>query len=290
METDPFERRPAFGYAFCKNCGHENWIQEEKCWKCGQPQALPRAPDLAYPQVVPATRATGPQPEPGDLAQMNKQIGSWTWALLIWGGLAVLSGILSVGGLDPVWGVVMIGVACLSVRVRVPAMFILYGVFMGWAALMNGLAPLFSGGTDGGWLGWPLAGLQVYGVISCWRHYWCYRQLALPEQEGADIAGRFAAFGLGLGLLALVLSPCALIGGGLVVALADSASTSAEALSTLGMLVSMDLAALGFGLSWAAVGAGQGEKGWAIGGGIISGLVLLGWLALLLVTTLISPG
>ena len=158
-------------------------------------------------------------PERKDVVQMYKSIRSWATTSLVLGGLSVFAG----GTLDPVWGVVMIIVAILSWRIKIPAMFVLYSVFVAWAAIMNGLSVLVGGGVQ--WL--LLAAMQVYWVISILKQFTRYNQLPLqelyqagtwpvdlaPPQQESIITGRFSIAGVILAVIALILLPTVFVGG-----------------------------------------------------------------------------
>ncbi len=231
-------------------------------------------------------------PERKDVVQMYKSIRSWATTSLVLGGLSVFAG----GTLDPVWGVVMIIVAILSWRIKIPAMFVLYSVFVAWAAIMNGLSVLVGGGVQ--WL--LLAAMQVYWVISILKQFTRYNQLPLqelyqagtwpvdlaPPQQESIITGRFSIAGVILAVIALILLPTVFVGG-VVLAMITSASQPPQLMEWL-LGGAVDIAVLALGLSCAAVLSKNNRRGWAIGGIAVSALVLIGWLVFPLVPNLLA--
>jgi hypothetical protein len=222
-----------------------------------------------------------------EVVQMHKELRIWAITSLVIGAASLIAG----DTLDPLWGSVMIVIAILAWRVKLPAMFLLFSVLMAWAAVMNGWAALT--GTGVWWL--VLSALQVYWTFSLVKRWRTFSQLPLralhergawpedlpPPQEEATTTGRFAIGGLLLAVAALILFPTAL---GLAVVLVTMRGLS-EAPPLLGRLVpaAIDMAVLAFGLSLAALLSENRRRGWAIGGLIASGLALVVWLVFLLV-------
>ena len=229
-------------------------------------------------------------PERKDVVRMVKSINSWAVTSLMLGGLSIFAG----GALDPVWGAIMVLLAILSWRIKIPAMFVLYSVLMGWAALMNGMAVLLGGNPT--WL--ILALMQVYWVVSILRQFRKYSRLPLqafyeagtwpadldPPQSESLITGRFAIGGFILAVTSLILLPSIFVGG-ILLAMMKPASAPPQWLDWL-FVGAMDMAVLALGLSCAAALSQSNRRGRAVAGVVMSALVLIGWLVLALVLRL----
>lgn len=120
--------------------------------------------------------------ETDPVEKMYKEFRAWAMLSLLLGGISIFSG----SNLDPVWGVVMIIVAVLSWKVRIPGMFAVYAVVMGWAAVMNTFTAVING--ERWWL--MLAVFQVGWTISIVRRIKIYSQLHL---EDLYLAGKWPA-------------------------------------------------------------------------------------------------
>lgn len=226
-----------------------------------------------------------------DVLQMYKSIRSWAVTSLVLGALSIFAG----GTLDPVWGIVMIVIAVLSWRIKIPAMFVLYSVFMAWAALTNGLSVLT--GEGGSWV--ILALVQIYWVVSIIRQFKRYSHLSLqelyetgawpadldPPQQEAVITGRFAIAGVALAVISLILLPSVFVGG-IVLAMIIPMSELLERIFGWFLGGAVDIAVLALGLSCAAVVSRNNKKGWAVGGVIVSTLILVGWLIFVIAASL----
>ncbi|MCP4536834.1 MAG: tetratricopeptide repeat protein [Chloroflexi bacterium] len=222
-----------------------------------------------------------------NVLRMHERIRSWATTSLIFGGLSIFAG----GTFDPVWGVVMIVLAILSWKVKVPAMFILYAAFMGWAAVSNAISVL-----TGGDIWWGILVLvQISWTVSIFKEFKQYSRLPLqelfeagdwpatlgPPQNGTVIAGRFAIAGAVLAALSIVLLPLVLVASFALSFIAETSQTPQILIWLLSG--SVDIAVLALGLSGAALLSKTERKIWAIGGVVISALVLIGWLGFLLV-------
>ncbi len=241
-------------------------------WDPGEDTVDPQAAARQVALQVAATR-------------MHERIRSWAITSLVWGGLSIFAS----GTFDPVWGIVMIVIAILSWKIKVPAMFVVYGAFMGWAAVTNGLAVLTGGNIS--WL--LMAALQAYWTYSILKEFKVYRQLPLqelvdagawpahlgPPQPERVITGRFAIVGAILAALAIILLPTVFLAN---IGLRVLTGTAPESLLTWMLLGSVDIAVLALGLCGAALLSKTERKVWAIGGVVISALVLIGWLLFLI--------
>ena len=218
--------------------------------------------------------------------KMHKSIRSWAIVSLLLGGVSIFAG----GVLDPVWGIVMIIVAILSWKVRIPAVFVIYSVIMGWAAVMNGVSVLVGG--EVGWL--VLALVQVFWMVSLVKQFRKYSYLPLqklfksgkwpahldPPQRDDVVTSRFAIAGIILAVTALILLPSVLVGTIMLVAITKPSQTPPQMVWLLSGIV--DVAVLALGFSCAALLSKNDRRGWAIGGVVVSALVLIGWLGFLL--------
>lgn len=228
-----------------------------------------------------------------DAYQMYKSIQSWAILFLIWGGLSIILG--STFDADPVWGVLMVVVAALSWKVKIPGMFLLYAVMMGWAALTNGLS-IFTGVSW--WAGFAL--FQVYWAYSLVMSYRKYSQVGLQDlyqsgpwpanlpapQNESTIAYRFAAAGVILSAISLILLPGACIVSIAVGMANPSAQGSALEIALYG--ASVDIAVLALGLICIALFSKTINKGPAIAGAVMSVLTMILWLGLFILGILMQ--
>lgn len=107
------------------------------------------------------------------LNAMKKSIRSWAiWSILI--------GVTSLVGsevLNASWGILMISVGLMSFYFVDPAMFPLYGVTMGWAALSNLLAGVSGSGTWG-----------IFALLQIWWSYRIFREFFIFRRAQAQAA------------------------------------------------------------------------------------------------------
>jgi hypothetical protein len=80
---------------------------------------------------------------------MRKDLQSWGIGLLLVGVVSIIFS----GFLDPIWGVLLIVVGILTLAIKARGMFILIGILLTLAGIMN----MFGGG---GWLAFGV--LQIY--------------------------------------------------------------------------------------------------------------------------------
>jgi hypothetical protein len=185
-------------------------------------------------------------------------------------------------------------VALLSWKAKIPAMFIVYSIIMGWAALSNGISILFGGEIF--WLAFSL--LQVYWMFTIVREYRRYRRLPLGElyQSGdwpdrlgpplneTAIGGRFAIGGSILAALSFILFPISCLGTMLLSAIPEFSVSDTLTGFIFAFLV--DLSVLALALSAAALFSTKTRRGLAIGGIVASALVLIFWLGLIVIVNL----
>ncbi len=219
--------------------------------------------------------------------QMYKELRNWAIMSLILGAASVLV----VDVLDPAWGVVMIVIAILAWRVKLPGMLVLFSVLMAWAAVTNAYSALSNG--DILWL--PLSLLQVYWMYSILKRWKAYSQLPLrqlhdtgvwpadlpPPQDKSAIMGWFAIGGLALGVVALVLFPTVFVLA--VVLAAIGGPLGSPSVVSWVIAGAIDIGVLALGLSLAALLSRREKRGWAIGGVVASALALVAWVVFLLV-------
>jgi tetratricopeptide (TPR) repeat protein len=231
-------------------------------------------------------------PERADVVKMYQGIRGMAATSLLLGGLSVFAG----GTFDPVWGIVMIVIAILAWQIKIPAMFVVYGVILGWAAVMNGVSAVIGSGLW--WL--PLAFLQIYWLVALVKRYRKYRRLRLPElfqagawpaqlappQSEAVISDRFATVGAILAVIALILVPTICAGSVALTILAPSSRWPQLTASFLSGIV--DVAVLALALGCAALLSNNSKQGLARGAVVASAVVLVGWLGFLLIANLLK--
>jgi hypothetical protein len=230
-------------------------------------------------------------PEVKDVARMVKIIRGWSIYLLFVGGyLLLVSGYyvyqrLSIN-FDPIWGVLIICVAILALKIKIPVTFILFAVVTGWAAVTNGLAMLWTGRP---WL-LLIVIVQVIVTVIFVMQYRKYRHLQLQElfQKGkwpanlaqppdeAALTGKFALVSFILAGVIIILLPLSCIGLLIRGTLVGENAMAAQSLLT--GLVQTQAVALGLGL--AALLSVNTRRRMAITGVVISALVLIGWVGL----------
>jgi len=216
----------------------------------------------------------------GTYVVMLREIRSWgIWSLVL-GALHLISA----GFLSAPWGLLLLTVGLASFYIREPAMFVIYGVTLTWAAVSN----ITSGQTS--WIVFAL--LQLYLAFRVFRKFRLFRQshanyvTLLATTPGglppAVRAGRvFPVLALGLGLLALT-GLVALIAGVVVMGSVGMGTFS----GLLDLLISMvvNLGVLGLAVGLAALLSGYRYKLAAVGGLTASTLVVLIWLVLVALT------
>ena len=103
--------------------------------------------------------------------KMLKEIRNWGVVLLIIGVIQVFSS----GSLNnSTWGILLIIVGLSSFYFKSPAMFVIYGSTLSWAAISNA----FSGA--GTWTAFSL--VQVFFAFQTFRQYFRFRSLHTPSQ------------------------------------------------------------------------------------------------------------
>lgn len=239
-------------------------------------------PGLSPSSPSQATSAALEIPERNDVSLLYNGIRSWTiWSLLIGGTSIIASSVF-----DPVWGVLLIVVAILSWKIKIPAMFIIYTIAMGWVAVENAMSVL--GGGDTWWL--TLAIVQAVLTITIAKQFRKYRNLQLqeiyqtgawpahipPPQDEAVVLNRFAIAGVILAGASLILLP-SICAGSFAWEFISPSSTPWQ-LFYIVLNSTVDIAVLALGLSCAARFAGNNKRGFTLGGIVMSALVLIAWL------------
>jgi hypothetical protein len=125
---------------------------------------------------------------------MKRELRAWTKFTILTGSTSLLLSFALPGMLDPVWGLTLVIVGAGILCSAEPAMFIILGVGMIWAALMN-LLGLNSSPLRGGSL--PIAPMfQVYCAILLFAKYRKYKHLydgwAEQAEEKASLWRRFS--------------------------------------------------------------------------------------------------
>jgi len=216
--------------------------------------------------------------------EMYKNFRSWAIVSLVLGGVSLVAR----ETFDPVWGIVLIVIAVLSWKTRIPGMFAVYAVIMAWAAFLN----LIAGLSGGAWWWLGLGLMQVFWTVAIVMQYRKYRRLHLQRlhQSGnwpADLAApqdeklissRFTIAGAILAGANFVLLPGLCIGTVVFEIQTQVTETPAITIALLSGL--MNLTVLALGLSCAALLAKPEQKGLAISGVAMSGLQLITWIGL----------
>jgi hypothetical protein len=230
-------------------------------------------------------------PEQVLVFQMYKSINSWAVFSIFWGGLSIVAS----NTFDALWGIILIIEGILAWKIKVPAMFILFSVIMGWAAITNGLSAFE--GHETWWL--LLALFQIWWTFSIVKLFRKYRHLRMQEiiqagtwpiqlpvpQDEVVISDRFAITG---GILAgiLFMLQCTFLGSFILEVLAQSE----EWPRWIDLLLTgvVDVALLTFGLSLAALLTSTKKKIIALIGVVTSLLGLVAYLALWLIAILLG--
>lgn len=238
-------------------------------------------------------------PELKDVARMDKSIRLWSIGFVLFGSYYILT-MLQNGGIfvsasvrvDPLWGIILLTIAILSWRIRIPAMFVIYAVTIGWHMIRVGTTLLFTGMTM---LVIPLLfqiGL-IFILVNQFRKYRHLRlqelfqagkwpaNLALPRDE-VVVAGNFARVSLILAGAMVILVPITCLG--VFILIGVSAGQIPQQLVWFDLIVAsiVGIAALALALGLAAILTGNNKKGQAVAGVVMSTLVLLGWLVITL--------
>lgn len=106
--------------------------------------------------------------------KMLRQLRSWGFILLFLGAVQVFTSDF----LSTTWGFLLIFVGVSSFYFRSPAMFIIYGSTLAWAAISNS----FSG--SGGWVAFSL--LQVFFSFQTFRQYFHFRPKTPASRNMVD--------------------------------------------------------------------------------------------------------
>jgi hypothetical protein len=248
--------------------------------------AATRAIELHRPQAAPATlvipSSNGEFARNEDVEKMYKSIRSWAIFSVILGGLSIVAGDI----FNPVWGIVLITIGILSWKVKIPQMFIIYSVIMGWAAIGNTLSVITGGGVW--WLGLSL--LQVYLTVVIIKDYRKYRKIPIqkiydggrwpekltPPQDEMKIVDRFAISSFIGSAVSIAIMSVSLMSCLVLLFITGASSPAPEWLFFIG-LAAVDIAVLTLGMGIAALVSKNNKRGLAIGGIVISSLVLFGF-------------
>jgi hypothetical protein len=232
----------------------------------------------AAASAAPSAPPAPPSPQLASLLiynHMQREIRSWGWWLLALGVIhLVVNGFLSAP-----WGVLLVLVGASSFYFREAPMFVIYGFTLLWAALSNFL---------GGEITWIFLSLfQIYLAIRIFVQFFRFRRAQasldatldsqaqlLKAQRAATI---FPWTGCLFSALAGIGVPAFFAYATLVSQESQPVSGNAAAL-WIGFL--LDFAVLGFSLSLAALLSGFRYRVISILGLIASGLLLIGWVVL----------
>jgi hypothetical protein len=229
------------------------------------------------------------------LHQMYRSLRSWAAILVFFGGLFIFASGISYylnSGFNPTGGIALIIVAILSLKIKIPAMLVIYAVVMGWAAVTSALWGWWGGGKL--WL--ILSLVQIICTVLFVIQYRKYRHLRLrelfqagnwpanlaPPRDEAVISGKFA-------LASLILAGVPLI---LLMLITDfiapqlyQLSIQLSHLTDILFIASGDLEGLALGLGWAAILTENTKKGLALAtaGVVMSAIVLVVWTIYMLI-------
>jgi hypothetical protein len=145
--------------------------------------------------------AESPPLSPAQLDQiaMLKDIRSWGWWSLVWGGLSLIAS----GIFNSPWGVLLVIVGLASFSFRTATMYVIYGVTLAWAALQNLTT------VQGVWILFSL--VQIYATVRVFLNFRRYHKSEMeilssmsatsPETQPASRAARyFPWIGASLGM------------------------------------------------------------------------------------------
>ena len=152
-----------------------------------------KSPELLEKIASSAGSAEPDLPELKDVALMYKSIRLWSIGFVLFGSFYILFMLRSGGILvsasvmvDPLWGMILLTIAILSWRIRIPAMFVIYAVTIGWNMIRVGTTLLFTGRTM---LVIPLL-FQIVLIVILVNQFRKYRHLRLQE---LFLAGKWPA-------------------------------------------------------------------------------------------------
>jgi hypothetical protein len=141
------------------------------------------APGEDVPVLSGSTTAPSQAVSTGDISplewNMRKEIRSWA----LWCGILGIVQLVT-GGLSDAWGAMLLLVAVASLVFQAPAIFVVYGITLAWAAISN----ITSGSTQ--WIVFAL--LQVYFAFRLFVDFRRYRRVLdiYRTPEGATLAPR----------------------------------------------------------------------------------------------------
>lgn len=213
---------------------------------------------------------------------MLKKIRSWAYWLL---GIGAISLIAS-GFLDPSWGILLIVVGLASFLFKDAAMFVIYGITLIWAAIMNTI-----GGIDGQEWGWAAFSIiQVYIAVRTFMMHARFRKAQadwdemISSSDGrspvlSGAARVFPTAGCALSALALLGVVAMVIATVVMIDVLATEKVSSYYAVGLGLVI--DLGVLGLAVNLASLLSHFRHKALSILGAIGSSIVLVLFLILL---------
>jgi hypothetical protein len=209
-----------------------------------QQQIAAAKPDTSYLSEIPVKK-NSPYPE-----KMLREIRSWGILLLIIGVIQVVSAEF----LSNTWGLLLIIVGLASFYFRSPAMFVVYGTTLSWAAVSNALS---GAGTWG-----MFSILQVFFAFLTFRQYFQFRSqiadsqfsLESTQEERLRIdkaAKPFPWISFSLGSISLLGMVTVIVAIFLYVAMTNSEEIPAFLIYSEGLTI--DFAVLGFATGLASL-------------------------------------
>jgi len=236
------------------------------------PAILDKAPDTATADAT--------------YAAMLREQRSWGWWSLGLGILHLVSLAFSRQFLSAPWGILLLVVGAASFWFRDSAMFVVYGVTLGWAGLSN----MISG--QAAWLG--IGALQLYLTYRVFKQFLRFRRAQadyVAVHFGADrptppVLNRARRLFPWAGCLlsAFGLTSLVVAFAAAMIAIALSSSLSAMPEKTLDFLIGLvvNMGVLGLAIGLASLLSRYRRKALAVIAIVTSSLMLLGNLALIL--------
>lgn len=205
--------------------------------------------------------------------KMLREIRSWGIMLLILGVIQVVASEF----LSNSWGILLVIVGLASFYFRSPAMFVIYGTTLIWAAISNALS------GAGGWVAFSL--FQVFLAFQTFRQFFQFRSTFVAHQNieisdtpkpqlNSDKAARpFPWTSIVLGAVSFIGLILIILGTILFIGLTGSQNLPDFISFAEGLII--DLAVLGFSTGLASILSSYQYKWVSIIGMITGGLVLL---------------
>lgn len=243
-------------------------------------------------------------PEQMHVLQLSETVRSWTIPFVLIAGVSIFGG----ETIDIAWAVILIIVAILAWKNRTPSIFIIYAVFMGWAAIVDSLSIFLEEGMERLWV--VIALVQAICAVIFVRKYKKYRHLQLykqfqsgnwpkdlpPPNDEVEVMGRYATLSRSLSTLVLILLPltCMVFFAYLLSVLEDAATGQSVQYDnlissffeiTVYSLIALAVLSLGLGL---AAMTSEHKKKSSAKAGVVMSSIELGFLILVFILLVID--